>query len=182
MISPNKKIKIALIGYRLSTGGAEKVMAILSQFFEKQGLEVHNIIVLDSISYAYYGKLVNLGKMKNASNSLLNKWNRFVFLKKYLDENQFDFIDTVLIQKRTVENSLGTHFFKKNDARARKINQSTYLILKKAIAINRIKKENKAVLKRMHFELILAFKTANYSLLLKYIILEIKLRLHVLFS
>ena len=94
----------------------------------------------------------------------------------------FDFIDTVLIQKRTVENSLGTHFFKKNDARARKINQSTYLILKKAIAINRIKKENKAVLKRMHFELILAFKTANYSLLLKYIILEIKLRLHVLFS
>ena len=94
----------------------------------------------------------------------------------------FDFIDTVLIQKRTVKNSLGTHFFKKNDARARKINQSTYLILKKAIALNRTKKENKAVLKRMHFELILTYKTANYTLFLKYIILEIKLRLHVFFS
>ncbi|WP_426091566.1 glycosyltransferase [Flavobacterium sp. DSR3-2] len=92
MILPNKKIKIALIGYRLSRGGAEKVMAILSQFFEKQGLEVHTIVVLDEISYSYSGKLVNLGKMKNASKGLLNKWNRFTFLKTYLDENQFDFI------------------------------------------------------------------------------------------
>jgi N-acetylgalactosamine-N,N'-diacetylbacillosaminyl-diphospho-undecaprenol 4-alpha-N-acetylgalactosaminyltransferase len=92
MIIPNKKIKIALIGYRLSLGGAEKVMAILSQFLEKQGLEVHTIIVLDEISYSYAGKLVNLGKFKNPSNGLLNKWNRFAFLKKYLGENQFDFI------------------------------------------------------------------------------------------
>lgn len=92
MILPNKKIKIALIGYRLSRGGAEKVMAILSQFFEKQGLEVHTIIILDEISYSYSGKLVNLGKLKNASNGLLNKWKRFTFLKKHLDENEFDFI------------------------------------------------------------------------------------------
>ncbi|WP_417988271.1 glycosyltransferase [Flavobacterium sp. XS2P39] len=89
---PNKKIKIALIGYRLSHGGAERVMAILSQFFEKQGIEVHNIIVLDEVSYLYSGKLVNLGKMKNTSNGLFDKWNRFVFLKKYLDKNNFDFI------------------------------------------------------------------------------------------
>ena len=89
----------------------------------------------------------------------------------------FDFIDEILIQKRTVENSLGTHFFKKNDARGRKINHSTYLILKKAIALNKTKKENKAVLKRIHFELILAYKTADYMLLLKYSLLAIKLRL-----
>jgi N-acetylgalactosamine-N,N'-diacetylbacillosaminyl-diphospho-undecaprenol 4-alpha-N-acetylgalactosaminyltransferase len=92
MILPNKKIKIALIGYRLSHGGAEKVMAILSQFFEKKGIEIHNIIVLDEVSYSYSGKLVNLGKMKNGANGLFNKWNRLVFLKKYLDENNFDFI------------------------------------------------------------------------------------------
>ncbi|WP_417979583.1 glycosyltransferase [Flavobacterium sp. XS1P27] len=89
---PNKKIKIALIGYRLSHGGAEKVMALLSQFFEKKGIEIHNIIVLDEVSYSYSGKLVNLGKMKNATNGLFNKWNRLVFLKRYLDENNFDFI------------------------------------------------------------------------------------------
>ena len=35
MIIPNKKNKIALIGYRLGIGGAEKVMANLSIFFEK---------------------------------------------------------------------------------------------------------------------------------------------------
>nr|WP_315207139.1 glycosyltransferase [uncultured Flavobacterium sp.] len=92
MILPNKKIKIALIGYRLSHGGAEKVMALLSQFFEKKGIEIHNIIVLDEVSYSYSGKLVNLGKMKNDTNGLFNKWNRLVFLKKYLDENNFDFI------------------------------------------------------------------------------------------
>lgn len=92
MILPNKKIKIALIGYRLSHGGAEKVMAVLSQFFEKKGIEIHNIIVLDEVSYSYSGKLVNLGKMKNTFNGLFNKWNRLVFLKKYLDENNFDFI------------------------------------------------------------------------------------------
>jgi glycosyltransferase involved in cell wall biosynthesis len=92
MILPNKKIKIALIGYRLSHGGAEKVMAILSQFFEKQGIEIHNIIVLDEVSYSYSGKLINLGKMKNTSNGLLNKWKRLVFLKKYLIESNFDFV------------------------------------------------------------------------------------------
>lgn len=92
MILPNKKIKIALIGYRLSRGGAERVMAVLSHFFEKQGIEIHNIIVIDEVSYSYSGKLVNLGKMKNGSNGFFNKWSRFVFLKKYLDENNFDFV------------------------------------------------------------------------------------------
>jgi len=92
MILPNKNIKIALIGYRLSHGGAEKVMAILSQFFEKQGIEIHNIIVLDEVSYSYSGKLINLGKMKNTSNGFLNKWKRLVFLKKYLEESNFDFV------------------------------------------------------------------------------------------
>jgi glycosyltransferase involved in cell wall biosynthesis len=92
MILPNKNIKIALIGYRLSHGGAEKVMAILSQFFVKQGIEIHNIIVLDEVSYSYSGKLINLGKMKNTSNGLLNKWRRLVFLKKHLEKSNFDFV------------------------------------------------------------------------------------------
>ncbi|RTY91029.1 glycosyltransferase [Flavobacterium sp. RSP46] len=95
---------------------------------------------------------------------------------------EFDFIDAILVQKRIVHHSLGTHFFKKKDARARKINQSTYLILKKAIGLNRTKKEDKAILKRIHFEMILAYKTAHNTLLLRYIIMEIKLRFHLLAS
>lgn len=94
----------------------------------------------------------------------------------------FDFIDEILIQKRIVENSLGTHFFKKNDARAKKINQSTYLILKKAITLNKTKEENQAVLKRIHFEMILAYETSNFALVLKYILIEVKLRIHFVTS
>ena len=92
MIIPNKKNKIALIGYRLGIGGAEKVMANLSIFFEKQGIEVHNIIVLDVVSYSFSGKLVNLGLLKNKHNGIFNKLHRVIFLKKYLNENKFDFI------------------------------------------------------------------------------------------
>lgn len=89
----------------------------------------------------------------------------------------FDFIDQILMQKRIVPNSLGTDFFKKKDSRAKKINHSTYLILKKAIDLNKTKEENKALLKRIHFEMILAYKTSNFALVLKYILLEVKLRI-----
>ena len=92
MIIPNKKTKIALIGYRLGIGGAERVMANLSVFFEKQGLEVHNIIVIDEVSYNFSGNLINLGKLKNKSNGLVNKLNRYLFLNNYLRENNFNFI------------------------------------------------------------------------------------------
>ncbi len=94
----------------------------------------------------------------------------------------FDYIDEILIKKRISTTSFGTHFFIKNDARSKKINYSTYLIIQKAIRLNRTKSEHKAILKRMHFEMILAFKTANYKLLLKYILLEIKQRFRILFS
>jgi glycosyltransferase involved in cell wall biosynthesis len=88
----------------------------------------------------------------------------------------FDFIDKILMQKRTVENSLGSYFFKKNDVRAKKINYSTYLILKKALRLNKTNEEDRAVLKRIHFEMTLAYKTSNIALLIKYAILEIKMR------
>lgn len=95
---------------------------------------------------------------------------------------EVDFIDEILIQKRISTDSLGTHFFIKNDARSKKINFSTYLIIKKAIALNQSKTEHKAILKRMHFEMILAYKTADYKLLLKYVLLEIKQRFKIFFA
>ncbi|WP_300565552.1 glycosyltransferase [Flavobacterium sp.] len=89
---------------------------------------------------------------------------------------EFDFIDEILVQKRILKSAMTSDFFKKNNARAKKINYSTYLIIKKAIQLNRTKEENKAILKRVHFELILAFKTRNYVLLLRYLWLKIKLQ------
>lgn len=84
----------------------------------------------------------------------------------------FDFIDEILIQKRIVQNSMGTDFYKKKN----KINHSTYLILIKAIQLNRSKEENRALLKRIHFEMILAYKNLDFILLCKYVSQEIRLR------
>lgn len=92
MILPNKKYKIALIGFSLGEGGGEKVMANLSVFFDKMGIEIHNIIVLDSVHYSYAGKLLNLGLLKNESNGFVNKYKRLLVLRKYLKLNNFDFI------------------------------------------------------------------------------------------
>jgi glycosyltransferase involved in cell wall biosynthesis len=87
-----RKHKIVLIGYRLSGGGSDKVMANLSIFFEKKGIEVHIITVLDEISYPYKGKLLNLGLLKNTSNGVFNKLKRLIKLKRYIKNSQFDFV------------------------------------------------------------------------------------------
>ena len=92
MIIPNKKIKIALIGFRLSEGGSERVMANLSVFFEKQGIEVHNIIIEDGVSYPFGGKLINIGLIKNKKNDILNKFKRLNALRNHLNSNTFDYI------------------------------------------------------------------------------------------
>lgn len=88
----------------------------------------------------------------------------------------FEFIDAVLIQKRELESSLGNQFYKKFNSRTRKINHSSHLIIKKAIILNRSKIENKALLKRLHYEMNKAYKTYDIGLFLKYIPLELKLR------
>lgn len=86
------KTKIALVGFRLSGGGAERVAAVLSNFFYKKGLDVYHIIVIDDISYSYSGSVFNLGKLKNKSNGIFNKIKRLTALKKYLKLQKFDFI------------------------------------------------------------------------------------------
>ena len=88
---------------------------------------------------------------------------------------EIDFIDEILIQKRVVTDSLETYFFKKNNARAKKINYSTHLILKKAIQLNRTKAEDLALQKRIHYEIIHCWKNKNYSLLFKNSMLRVLL-------
>jgi glycosyltransferase involved in cell wall biosynthesis len=81
----------------------------------------------------------------------------------------FDFIDEVLIQRRIVTNSLGSNFLKRNNL----INHSTYLILKKAIKLNKTKEEDLAIQKRVHFEILHSLKTKNFDLFLKNLWLRI---------
>jgi N-acetylgalactosamine-N,N'-diacetylbacillosaminyl-diphospho-undecaprenol 4-alpha-N-acetylgalactosaminyltransferase len=106
----NKKYKIALIGYRLSGGGSDKVMATLSIFFEKRGIEVHNIIVLDEVSYPYSGKLVNLGLLKNINNGLVNKYKRLMAIRGYLNANDFDFIIDFRFRTKVIQELILARF------------------------------------------------------------------------
>ncbi|NBW27165.1 MAG: glycosyltransferase family 2 protein [Flavobacteriaceae bacterium] len=78
-------------------------------------------------------------------------------------EYEFDFIDEVLVKKRTVANSLGSNFYKKKH----KINISTYIILKKALKLNRSKIEDLALQKRVHHEIIHSLKYRSLNLLIK---------------
>lgn len=80
------KIKICLIGINFSNGGAERVHAVLSEFFVSKGFEVHNVLIDDSISYQFSGKMVNLGRTKKS------KLSKFIFLKRYFDNENFDYI------------------------------------------------------------------------------------------
>ena len=84
---------------------------------------------------------------------------------------EFDFIDEVLVKKRTVINSLGSNFNKKKH----KINISTYKILKKAFDLNRSKIEDLALQKRVHYEIMNSFKNRSWSLLLKNVGLRIEI-------
>tara|TARA_R110002049_G_scaffold11084_9_gene53196 strand:+ start:4657 stop:5754 length:1098 start_codon:yes stop_codon:yes gene_type:complete len=98
--------KIALVGEMLSRGGAERVQARLSVFFEEQGIEVHHIIVQDEVTYDYGGTLFNMGKLKNASNSVYNRFSRFRALKKYLKQHQFDYIIDFRVKNKFLQEYL----------------------------------------------------------------------------
>ena len=89
-----------------------------------------------------------------------------------------DYLDEILMQKRIVKNSLGNQFFKKNH----KINESTYLILKNTLTLNKTKEEDLALLKRVHYEIFNCYKNKIYGLLLKNIGLKLRLFLKINFA
>ncbi|WP_162127633.1 glycosyltransferase [Flavobacterium phycosphaerae] len=90
MIKQNKGYKVALIGDSFANGGAEKVHALLSVYFQESGFEVHNCIFADMVVYDYSGTLVNLGTIHPNSNAITRKVNRFFALKKFIKEGRFD--------------------------------------------------------------------------------------------
>lgn len=87
-----ERYKICLITVTLSDGGAERCAATLSHFFHKHNCEVHNVVFAGEIVYDYSGELLHLGKLKDSTNGLFNRYQRFKALKSYLKKHQFDFI------------------------------------------------------------------------------------------
>jgi hypothetical protein len=95
---------------------------------------------------------------------------------------EFDYIDEVLIKKRIVSNSLIAAFSNKKHNRLQAINQSTYLVLKNTLSLNKSKKEDQALLKRVHYEIIHTFKIHQYTLFLKNVLLKLRLFWRINFS
>jgi hypothetical protein len=89
----------------------------------------------------------------------------------------FEYIPNVLALKRELPNSLSAHFVKKNNNRAKLLNASTYKILVKVFHLNKTRKEHKALLGRIHFELFKSIRYRNLSLIFKLFFFEIKVRL-----
>lgn len=90
MINQNRKYKIALVGDCLAGGGAEKVHAQLSVFFDSRDIEVHNCIFVDWVTYEYSGTLKNIGKIHPNGFFLLRKAKRFTAFRKFVKNHNFD--------------------------------------------------------------------------------------------
>ncbi|MDV6168120.1 glycosyltransferase [Flavobacterium sp. DG1-102-2] len=95
--------KICLVGDALSGGGAERVHAILSTYFTSQGVEVHNVIVQDKISYDFSGRLLNLGLLKDKKNGISNKLKRFLTLRRYIVKHDFDYVIDFRMRKKYIQ-------------------------------------------------------------------------------
>lgn len=92
MINQDHTYKIALVGDCLANGGAEKVHALLSVYFQEQGMKVHNCIFVDWVSYDYSGSLFNLGIINPDANFIKRKITRFFAFKKFIKENNVDVV------------------------------------------------------------------------------------------
>ncbi|OYU80156.1 MAG: glycosyltransferase [Flavobacterium sp. BFFFF1] len=85
-------VKVLIVTASLGGGGAERSAALLSILLSDAGYDVHIVSVLDDIQYDYKGKLLNLGLLKSADHSTLGRLNRLLVLRKYLREQQFDWV------------------------------------------------------------------------------------------
>lgn len=88
----DQSMKVGIIGDSLAIGGAEKVHALLSVYFEQAGVDVHNCILSNKVAYTYSGSLYMLGDVAPKSFFLARKVIRFLALRKYLQKNNFDVI------------------------------------------------------------------------------------------
>ncbi|MDN5627326.1 MAG: glycosyltransferase [Weeksellaceae bacterium] len=87
--SREKKLKIALVGYTLSSGGLERVISNMSHLFHDMGYDVHLYILRSEIDYSYAGELhqYNIDKYHG-----FEKLRQYLKIRKSLIDNQFDYI------------------------------------------------------------------------------------------
>ena len=80
----DKKIKIALVGYKLAKGGLERSFSVVSELLYQSNYDIHVIVLENEIEYSYQGTLLNLG--------YYSKFKKYFKLKQYLKKNRFDYV------------------------------------------------------------------------------------------
>ena len=90
------------------------------------------------------------------------------------------FLDEFLMEKRNLDNSLGNQLHQKNNF-AKKINLSLMVIYTEAIKRNN-SKENKALLKRIHYSIEQCYLNNNWVDFFKFFLLELKCRASIYFK
>ncbi len=88
------------------------------------------------------------------------------------------FVDDFLVSKREVMGSLGSQFHK-NLALNEQLNRSLAIIFNETLARNRNKNEHRALLQRIHQELILAIKFRNIRNIMRYTWLKTKTHIYL---
>lgn len=101
-------MKVALVGYQLSSGGLDRVYSDLSIYFSSLKFEVHNIVFFDSILYPYSGKLIILEKFNSIT--IFNKFERILFLRRYLNNNNFDYVIDFRYRLKPYKELFFSHF------------------------------------------------------------------------
>ncbi|CAM4446224.1 glycosyltransferase [Flavobacterium terrigena] len=85
-------LKICLVTVTLSDGGAERVAALLSNYFDNQEFEVYHVVFSGKVEYDFSGKIFHLEHLKDKRNSWWSRSKRFFALKKFFATNHFDYV------------------------------------------------------------------------------------------
>jgi len=85
-------LKICLVTVTLSDGGAERVAALLSKYFDNQQFEVYHVVFSGKVEYDFSGKIFHLEHLKDKRNSWWSRSKRFFALKKFFANNHFDYV------------------------------------------------------------------------------------------
>jgi glycosyltransferase involved in cell wall biosynthesis len=109
-LNQNKKFKVALVTVSLSGGGAERVAASLSCFFEAQNIEIHHIVFAGEIVYNHKGKLLHLETLKDKNNSLYSRYKRFLSVYSYFKKEQFDYVVDFRVKEYFLQEIIVNYF------------------------------------------------------------------------
>lgn len=85
-------LKICLVTVTLSDGGAERVAALLSNYFDTKSFEIYHVVFSGKVEYDFSGKIFHLEHLKDKRNSWWSRSKRFFALRKFFKNNHFDYV------------------------------------------------------------------------------------------